>query len=303
MPYRSYYQENIADPYTLQSHEPGKDHGLWDVIGRAIRSTVPERTNPGFDKAQPVSDTNTPYQKPGFFRALLGDKGRDYNTDAMLRQRDMDTADTMEGKNFGAWKKGTDYENELELGSLEKQFKNSRDLHQMDNDARVSLENLNQRGAREIADTTGLNWLRREAERNRGRMDEARYRLRHPYSQKLDSSTIRLNNARAADLERKGLPFDAGDPAPTGGNFGSKAGTLGASIGNTLGHVFPGLKQLTSRIKIKDEDRPGAGQSTHPADMKSSGAVQNGYAPAGYDYDGSPFDDDDDEPYPTNFGF
>ena len=90
MPYIPNYQtKRVANPYSLQTHEPGRDHGLWDVIGRGIRATVPERANPAFDKTKPVDDKNTPYVKPGFFRAMLGDRGRDYNTDAMLNDRDI----------------------------------------------------------------------------------------------------------------------------------------------------------------------------------------------------------------------
>jgi len=90
MPYIPNYQtKRVANPYALQTHEPGRDHGLWDVIGRGIRATVPERANPAFDKTKPVDDKNTPYIKPGFFRAMLGDKGRDFNTDAMLNDRDI----------------------------------------------------------------------------------------------------------------------------------------------------------------------------------------------------------------------
>lgn len=92
MPYTPSYQAYIhpRNPYAAQANDPGRDHGLWSVLGRAIRSTVPERGNAAFDKSRPVSDDNLPYQKPGFFRALLGDRGADFNRAARLNQDDLD---------------------------------------------------------------------------------------------------------------------------------------------------------------------------------------------------------------------
>ena len=282
MAYQSYYQRMVADnPYTTQTQQPTRDHGLWDVIGRAIRSTVPTRENKAFDKSRPVSDDNLPYEQPGFFRALAGDRGRDYNNDAMLRQHDLDTADTLEGKNFAGWKKGADYEDTLEDDNIKQR---QGFLEKMQN-AREGFQNMrdlaHERMQREIADTTGINWLRREQERNRGRMDAARYRALHPYSQQIDPSTVRLNNARAAELERKNN-FDF---SPTGTTQQPKG---------FWNFIFPSKSSMTNRIKINPADVPGS----HPADMKSSGAVQNGLAPAYYD-----FDDDDENPYPTGMNF
>lgn len=92
MPYTPSYQAYIRprNPYAEQANDPGRDHGLWSVLGRAIRSTVPERSNAAFDRTKPVSDDNLPYQKPGFFRALAGDRGADFNRAARLNQADLD---------------------------------------------------------------------------------------------------------------------------------------------------------------------------------------------------------------------
>lgn len=78
------YQENYFNPYMQKAPEPERDKGLWSVLARAIRSTVPERPNQSFDPNIPVGGTNVPYVKPGFGRALLGDRGGDYNRAATL---------------------------------------------------------------------------------------------------------------------------------------------------------------------------------------------------------------------------
>lgn len=83
------YQSVYRNPYAFQANEPGRDKGLWSVIGRAIRSTVPERRNEKYDPDQPISDENVPFKKPGFFRALLGDRGGDYNRAAKLDDFDL----------------------------------------------------------------------------------------------------------------------------------------------------------------------------------------------------------------------
>lgn len=82
------YQSQRNNPYALEANRRGPDRGLWSVLGRAIRSTVPERRNEKFDPNMPVGGDNMPYVKPGFGRALLGDRGADYNSAAQLNSFD-----------------------------------------------------------------------------------------------------------------------------------------------------------------------------------------------------------------------
>lgn len=91
------YQQQWHDPYAIQANEPGRDHGLWSILGRAIRSQVPERRNDAFDASAPVGGTNTPYQQPGFFRALVGDRGGDFNRAAMLNADAVNQGNTQAG--------------------------------------------------------------------------------------------------------------------------------------------------------------------------------------------------------------
>lgn len=283
----------VADnPYTTQTNAPSKDHGLWDVIGRAIRSQVPTRENKAFDKTKPVGEGNMPYENPGFFRALAGDRGRDYNNDAMLRQRDLDTADMLEGKNFAGWNKGMLAEDAIEDGNRKDQQGFLERMQNSRNQFQNELAGRHERMQREIADTTGANWLRREDRRGFNNLQVNRYRATHPYSQQIDPSTVRLNNAKAGQLERN-MQLLGGEPTgtvptpdqPTKGNF----------ITRGLKSIFPAASSLTNnpaRIKINAADIPGR-SGLKPTDMRSSGAVQNGLVPADYD-DPSLMDDDDD---------
>lgn len=282
----------VADnPYTTQTQQPGKDHGLWDVIGRAIRSQVPTRENKAFDKTKPVGEGNMPYENPGFFRALAGDRARDYNNDAMLRQRDLDTADTLEGKNFAGWKKGQEIEDASDMERLEKQFGYNTKLQQMANEAHQSLENLAQRGRREIADTTGINWMNREMQRGRNALGLAEYKARHPQPLRVTPEQQDLMRERAAALRTKRIASEGMLPSPGSATTSSQPGFL-QGLKNS---IFPSASTLTNnipRIKINAADIPGRG-GLKPTDMKSSGAVQNGILPADYD-DPSLLDDDDD---------
>lgn len=89
MPRTADYQQLWRSPYAAEANEKGPDRGLWSVLGRAIRSQVPERRNEKYDPSKPIDGENTPYQRPGFFRALAGDRGGDFNRAAMLNQDDI----------------------------------------------------------------------------------------------------------------------------------------------------------------------------------------------------------------------
>lgn len=85
----SNYQQNYVSPETQIITQPRRDHGLWDTLARAIRSTVPERENVDADGEVIASQ---PYQKAGFFRSLLGDRSNELNLAAGAGARDLSTA-------------------------------------------------------------------------------------------------------------------------------------------------------------------------------------------------------------------
>lgn len=93
MAYRSLWAE--TNPYALQlereNNEPTRGWGgFGKLLGRGLSSLVPERTNETFDPAARVSDTNVPFQKAGFFRALAGDRSNMLNSAAKMRGVDID---------------------------------------------------------------------------------------------------------------------------------------------------------------------------------------------------------------------
>lgn len=160
MPVAPNYQAITArNPYAEEANRQGPDRGLWSVLGRAIRSTVPERANPGYNKDMPVGDNNLPYQKPGFFRALAGDRGADFNRAARLNQLDLDTSDDLAGLQAEAFKQSvgveTDaarqlaqqnwlqqqaqawFENNRKIDLLKRQIKANMSLNAADNAARL----------------------------------------------------------------------------------------------------------------------------------------------------------------------
>lgn len=113
MPYPANYQRLTGrNPYLEQANAPGPDRGLWSVLGRAIRSQAPERRNAAYNPEAPVTEDNLPYQKPGFFRALIGDRGADYNDAALLNELDLDTENRLAGKQAQQFRNDVNFTNE-----------------------------------------------------------------------------------------------------------------------------------------------------------------------------------------------
>ena len=96
------YQQGYTSPETediLRGVPQQQDHGLWDVIGRAIHSLVPERPS---DPAVGPPDAKQPFQQAGFFRTLLGDKSNELNLAARTGAQDRGIARGLATQQLGA---------------------------------------------------------------------------------------------------------------------------------------------------------------------------------------------------------
>jgi len=193
------YQQQIRNKYTedvAQAQEPSRDRGLWSVLGRAIRSTVPTRANEGYNPNVPASDTNTPYVKPGFFRAMLGDRGADLNTAAMLQGRDLkqglDMANTQAG--YGNEQRGLETkavnDRELFAGGIREKIERIRADNAMNRDAARNWMGLGQIGQKAKFDQ----------ERDTARFGNAKTLRGIP--QALDPSVVRMNEQRGNAAEK-----------------------------------------------------------------------------------------------------
>lgn len=128
-----------ANPYVLEQMQRQPRTGmLRNILARGVSSWSEPRLNEGYDPSKIPTGPNTPYQKAGFFRSILGDESNMLNAAAAQRFVDMQHAQQVGDRNIGAINKLADAQ------SL-RQGERDRTLHGYDVQRDKAMEEANTR--------------------------------------------------------------------------------------------------------------------------------------------------------------